>query len=274
MTRSRCLAPVGALPRFKVRALALRSDGKIVVAANVGAKGSFDRPALARYTSGGERDEAFSGDGHVVVTAVGESEVPDDGLLLSRGRVVIVAQRGFGTEVIRYLGSGRIDMAFGDGGTASVAIGSPEAIVGTTNGRFVVGGGETDRCGYGMPLVSFDGVKEPDVRVSGRASLRGRRLRLRLRGPEGRQLVSGKATAIAERPADAAEPTQYGRPCADWDKVGAERFRLRRKGSAVIELGRRDAAHLRRKGNIVVRVTSRASGREGATTRRVRVVFG
>lgn len=173
--------------------------------------------------------------------------------------------------MIRYRADGKRDSAFDVAGIARVNLGSPEAIVAAEDGRFVVGAGETERCGFGLPVASFDGLQEPDARVVGAASLDGRRLRLRLAGPSRRQTVRGVATAVGERGSESPTPEDYGRRCPVWTDLANRAFKLRGTGTAVIRLGKKEAASVRRARRVIVRVASRTSGREGRTARRVRV---
>jgi uncharacterized delta-60 repeat protein len=92
-------------------ALVVQPDGKVVVAAQ--RDGDL---ALVRYSAGGALDPAFGGDG-VVVTDIGFQERAIEILLQSGGRLLVVGAASDRLVLARYLRDGRLDTAFGRGGT-------------------------------------------------------------------------------------------------------------------------------------------------------------
>jgi uncharacterized delta-60 repeat protein len=92
-------------------ALVVQPDGKVVVAAQ--RDGDL---ALVRYSAGGALDPAFGGDG-VVVTDLGFQERAIEILLQSGGRLLVVGAAPDRLVLARYLRDGRLDTAFGRGGT-------------------------------------------------------------------------------------------------------------------------------------------------------------
>ena len=124
----------------QARAIALQSNGKIVVAGAVGNDTSF---ALARYNADGSIDSTFGSGGTVKVSVGGVSGAyavavqPD-------GRIV-VAGRGAADEfgLARLNPDGSLDSGFGTGGTVTTTIGSlgiVYAIALQPDGRIVAGG--------------------------------------------------------------------------------------------------------------------------------------
>lgn len=263
----------------EVSSLALQANGKVVIAGTVSTDASDSvpynqtgpRPAVARYTVAGKPDRAFGRAGHVVTWLGQEAHVPDDGLLVQRGRVLVAAREGFGTTVIRYSDDGRRDATFGLRGLANVNLGAPEAIAGTRNGRFVVGAGDSMRCGFGLPVASFDGLQEPDVRVRGSATLAGRALRLRVDLAQGHRTATGTVRAFSEGAREKKPQTAYGRSCRGESQVGEKRIRVRGEATVVLKLTRKGARAARHTRELTVRVASSAGGREGETARRVGV---
>jgi uncharacterized delta-60 repeat protein len=99
-------------------ALALQSDGKIVLAGHNG--GRF---ALARYNPGGSLDNTFSGDGRVTTPFFDSSGVQTEAIcwdvaILSNGNLVAGGEMynsnsGRNFAIVRYNANGSLDTAFG-----------------------------------------------------------------------------------------------------------------------------------------------------------------
>ena len=137
--------------KSEARAVALQSDGKIVVAGE--RKAAF---ALARYTPDGTLDTAF-GTGGMVVTDDGARSGTDlwnqrgaTGVAIQTdGRIVAVgASRGL-FVVVRYLSDGRLDQSFGTRGIVKTAFGArtgrggdafAQAVAVQRDGKIVVAG--------------------------------------------------------------------------------------------------------------------------------------
>jgi uncharacterized delta-60 repeat protein len=106
------------------RAVAIQSDGKIVVAGYVSGyvSGTFvTRFAVARYHADGSRDTSF-GTGGVVTTAIGASRDSAYGLVIQPDGKIVVAgdslnyATGYDFALARYNGDGTLDTSFsGDG---------------------------------------------------------------------------------------------------------------------------------------------------------------
>jgi uncharacterized delta-60 repeat protein len=136
-------------------ALAIQSDGKLVVAGTDGA--GF---RLARYTSNGALDPTFGTGGVVTTTVSGASAeakalvVQPDGKLVAAGDAVVsFAGNTRFVAVARYNPNGSLDTTFGNGGLGYVADvqGAGEALAVQPDGKLVVAG--TD--GSSFQLVRY-----------------------------------------------------------------------------------------------------------------------
>ncbi len=108
-----------------VRAVAIQSDGKIVVAGNSD-NGSDDDFALARYTADGSLDTSFSSDGKLT-TDFGSNDVDRAYAVAVQSDGKIVAA-GYGNHddfaLARYTADGSLDTSFGAGGKVTTDLGS------------------------------------------------------------------------------------------------------------------------------------------------------
>jgi uncharacterized delta-60 repeat protein len=120
--------------------------GRIVVAGGVG--GSQSRMMAARYLVNGHLDHAFSDDGKVTTTVLGNDSaedvaVADDGSVVVAGTAAPsdTSPRSFG--VVRYHPNGHLDSTFSGDGKATVRMGASSdgfAVLIQPNGAIVVGG--------------------------------------------------------------------------------------------------------------------------------------
>ena len=103
-----------ALP-FYTRAMALQTDGKIVVAGGTKESNSVDL-MVARYLPSGQLDTSFDSDGIVRVDVGGVEEFATAVLVEPSGRIVVAGRAQSSIAVARLLLSGQLDTAFsGDG---------------------------------------------------------------------------------------------------------------------------------------------------------------
>jgi uncharacterized delta-60 repeat protein len=153
-----------------VGALALQTDGRIVVAGSVFFDPSI-RVALARYTSDGVLDPTF-GVGGTVVSDFGENRYMRAMAFQPDGKIVVTASpnsliaRVF--LVARYTADGVPDTAFGEGGTVVTEFGGytePSALGVMPDGRIVVAGGS----GGNLALARYlpDGRPDPSFGTKG-----------------------------------------------------------------------------------------------------------
>jgi uncharacterized delta-60 repeat protein len=115
-------------------ALAIQSDGKLVVAGPTGVQTS----ALVRYSSTGRLDPSFGKGGRVIVRVVNPSAV----VTQSDGKIVVVT----GSALLRYRGDGSLDPTFGVGGKAATDPGFGAALAIQADGKLVVAGTGEGRC--------------------------------------------------------------------------------------------------------------------------------
>jgi uncharacterized delta-60 repeat protein len=159
------------------RAVLVQADGRIVVAGV--AAGNV---ALARYLPDGTRDRTFDGDGRLVTVLNGPSEA--NTVAAGPGGTILVAgSAGDGGQalLLRYLPDGRLDPAFGDGGTVRRGIAERAAAVALAvlpDGDVVAaatGASEIDRGQYSTfgVLLRFnsDGTPDAGFGIDGRAPL-------------------------------------------------------------------------------------------------------
>ncbi|NUM46498.1 MAG: tandem-95 repeat protein [Anaerolineales bacterium] len=134
---------IGGLARDNAFGIALQTDGKMVVV------GSTDNDfALVRYTSAGNPDATFSGDG-IVTTSIGPlADVAYAVALQTDGKIVVAGSSDNGTfdifALARYTTSGTLDATFGTGGVVTTTIAgaraSASALVIQPDGKIVVTG--------------------------------------------------------------------------------------------------------------------------------------
>lgn len=134
----------------RARAVAVQSDGKIVVAGETGASGGAGDLFVARYGTGGGLDGSFSGDGVATmdVLGTGRADVGRDLVLQPDGRPVVVGSANDGRRdliaVARFTTGGLPDPSFSSDGRRTVSFGSMASagrgVALTPTGRIVVVG--------------------------------------------------------------------------------------------------------------------------------------
>src|SRR4051812_28660501 len=143
------------------RAVAIASDGGIIMAGGVGGAGSGGAVgsdiALARLTSAGALDRSFSSDGQVITDlgAAASSEIGVDVGIDGDGQIVVGAQNDSrqknGWTLLRYRGNGALDTTFGTSGIISETGGTLSAIQVQKNGKVLAAGELDESCSSGMP---------------------------------------------------------------------------------------------------------------------------
>ena len=114
-------SPVG-----EAYSVAIQSDGKIVVAGV-----SNDNFALARYTTAGEFDTSFDGDGKLT-TDFGSVDGAYSVAIQSDGKIVVAGVSNNNFALARYTTAGVLDNSFDGDGNVTSDLG------GTVTGRSVV----------------------------------------------------------------------------------------------------------------------------------------
>jgi uncharacterized delta-60 repeat protein len=113
------------------RAIAVRRDGKVLVAGQADV-GGIQQIALVRYLPNGLPDGQFGGGDGVVTTPVGTAAVAGDVEIAKGGKLVVCGSGGQGVGgavVLRYRPNGSLDQSFGAGGIVSLGIGRPGAVL-------------------------------------------------------------------------------------------------------------------------------------------------
>jgi uncharacterized delta-60 repeat protein len=123
-------------------ALAIQSDGKLVVAGFVSGRTDL---ALVRYSSNGRLDPSF-GKGGRVLARIG---YPSAVVLQQDGKIVVVTA----TALVRYRSDGTLDPSFGVGGKVASDPGFGRALAIQADGKLVVAGTGEGRCNCEDPRV-------------------------------------------------------------------------------------------------------------------------
>ena len=127
-------------------AVAIQSDGKIVVAGNAGLANNA-RVGVARYNANGTLDNTFSGDGMFTMDFIGSAGGAANGLAIQAdGRIVIVGSSGSDFAIARLNSNGTLDTTFGPASTGTITQDFGSSTEGATavailpDGRIVVAG--------------------------------------------------------------------------------------------------------------------------------------
>lgn len=128
-------------------AIAIQSDGRIVVAGNAGLANNA-RVGVARYNVNGTLDGTFSGDGLFTMDFVGSAGGAAQALAIQGdGKIVIVGSSGSDFAIARLNSNGTLDTTFGGTGLVTKDFGSGNdgatAVAILPDGRIVVAGSTT-----------------------------------------------------------------------------------------------------------------------------------
>ncbi|GAA1553350.1 hypothetical protein GCM10009827_087580 [Dactylosporangium maewongense] len=123
------------------KAVAIQSNGRIVVAGISNAGGSDDF-AVTRYNRDGTLDATFGTGGKVLTDLGGLHGVDRAGAVaLQANGKIVVAGSGGGFSLVRYLRDGTLDPTFGTGGFVNTPLdGRPLAVAVQLDGRIVAAG--------------------------------------------------------------------------------------------------------------------------------------
>jgi uncharacterized delta-60 repeat protein len=131
-------------------AVALQSDGEILVAGSANNASGVAQLALARYTAQGELDLEFGTQGKVVTPAAGGQSLFGSSVALQNDGSILVGgslrslSGDTGMVVLRYSSSGMPDSSFGNEGMATVQFGNIDSlgkVLIQPDGKFIVAGG-------------------------------------------------------------------------------------------------------------------------------------
>lgn len=169
-TNGTVMTDINANSADDARALAIQSDGKIVVAGE-----TFTYPtrsfALARYTISGALDTTFDGDGKVV-TSFGAGASAYGVGVQANGRIVAAGYSSNGSinrfALIRYAANGSLDASFGTGGGVATSFGTSAiayALAIQPDGKLVAGG--ITNTNFALARYVGDPVVDPPVADAG-----------------------------------------------------------------------------------------------------------
>ena len=113
-------------------AVALQTDGKILIAGNVTDNSGNDF-ALARYNANGSLDNSFSGDGMLIFDGGGTYENATSVAIQTNGKILVggylVEESGGNFAVLRFNADGTVDNSFSEDGIAVTDFGLGEDII-------------------------------------------------------------------------------------------------------------------------------------------------
>jgi len=151
-------------------AVALQTDGKIVVAGRSGAYGN-SYITVVRYTTTGTLDTTFSNDGIIKLQIFPNTHNWGDDVLIQPDGKIVVAGTVWGTNydyaVIRFTGSGETDTSFDTDGIQTIDFGNWDfcnAVALQTDGKIIAAGrsGST-AANYDFSLVRLNESGETDT---------------------------------------------------------------------------------------------------------------
>jgi uncharacterized delta-60 repeat protein len=134
--------PVEVQPGGWGHAMAIQTDGKILVAGDVDAP-TFDDFALARYTPTGSLDRSFGRSGKVTTDFRSKRERGQAVGLEPDGKIVVAGSVSGDFALARYTPTGSLDRSFGSAGKVITDFGSaefPQALAIQRDGEVVVAG--------------------------------------------------------------------------------------------------------------------------------------
>ncbi len=124
-------------------AVAVQGDGKIVVAGFAFIAGIDSDFALARYNADGTLDTSFGTGGKVTTDLGTRSDDARAIVIQPDGAIVVTGTAGDNVALARYTADGKLDPAFGSGGTTVSNVGPSSVATGvalTANGQILVAG--------------------------------------------------------------------------------------------------------------------------------------
>ncbi len=200
-------------------AVAVQTDGKIIVAGDVGVDMGQSVPSrfsAVRLTANGALDSSFGTGGKVVtaITAGGNSKIYDvivqpDGKIVASG-VNDMPPSGSDTAIVRYNPDGSPDSSFGAGGIVTTRVGTVasigEAVNIQANGKIIVAGSSysgsaAERNDFGALRLNADGTLDFSFGTGGKVitpiGSREDQVRDALIQPDGKIIVVGHSENAA-----------------------------------------------------------------------------
>ena len=147
----------------EAKAVAIQSDGKIVVAGSSD-NGSNEDFALVRYKKDGSLDTTF-GTGGKVTTAIGSGDDSAEAVAIQTDGKIVAAGYYYNSSpnkdfaLVRYTTDGSLDTTFGSGGIVTTTIGSgddsAEAIAIQSDGKIIATGSSDNGTNEDFALVRY-----------------------------------------------------------------------------------------------------------------------
>ncbi len=144
-TNGIAITPIGTTLDY-AHAVAIQTDGKIVVAGESAAGTGYSTFAIVRYMPDGTLDNSFDGDGKVATAVIAADNVINALAIQPDGKIVVAGYSvptGTNVALARYNSNGSLDSNFGSGGTVTASLtGNDRAnsIAIQSDGKIVVGG--------------------------------------------------------------------------------------------------------------------------------------
>jgi uncharacterized delta-60 repeat protein len=166
-------------------AMAVQSDGKIVVAGGVGQNAGRAAFGIARYNTNGSLDTTFDGDGKVIFRySIIDDDIATAVAIQTDGKIVVAGTNFFtGSNdfiVVRFNVDGSIDTSFGFNNSGTMLIGetgkswSCNAMAIQSDGKILLGGSSEDssanRAKFAIVRLNSDGTLDNTFNNSGKAT--------------------------------------------------------------------------------------------------------
>jgi uncharacterized delta-60 repeat protein len=160
------------------QAVALQTDGKVVVAGCVSGPASFDG-ALARFNADGSLDTSFGSGGIVYSPFVMQNDNAQDLAIQSDGKIVMVGAVNTGTAsgvdyaVTRFNADGSVDASFGSNGMVMIDFNSgwdqADSVALQSDGKIVVAGSSGNGVNdFAVARLNADGSLDASFGIGGK----------------------------------------------------------------------------------------------------------
>ncbi|WP_395737483.1 cadherin-like beta sandwich domain-containing protein [Prosthecobacter sp.] len=158
-------------------AVALQSDGKIVVAGKTGS-GSGGDTIVVRYLANGTLDTTFNGTGKVITAVSADDDYANAVVIQPDGKIVVAGAAKNGTyydfSVVRYKSNGDLDTGFGGTGKVTLDFSHADIVWGMAlqaDGKLVLGGHAGDYPGTNFALARYNADGSLDTGFNGTGKL-------------------------------------------------------------------------------------------------------
>jgi uncharacterized delta-60 repeat protein len=156
----------------RANAVAIQTDGKIVIAGDILIGNLYYDFALARYNTDGSLDTSFNSDG-IVITPVGEADDRANSVAIQTdGKIVAAGVTSSGSSfddfgLVRYNADGSLDTSFSSDGKTNNDVGFKQsfgrAVATQANGKFVVAGFTQNIADRDFAVSRYNADGSPDT---------------------------------------------------------------------------------------------------------------